>query len=413
MANQDPYFSITKDNPYTPQGFFPNQEKIEGNIATTPSGARVDIITGELLTPPSAVDFQSSRPIAIPVVPPASELTEPKQKAQAEIENIQSITQKLLGESEFRTGLETIEKLPELRKTGAELAGQLKGLEAEAKIIPLQIQQEFVGRGATEGGIAPIQTGRLRENAIKALTVSALLQANQGQIATALDLVDQAVAAKYDPIKEEIRVRKANLDLILQSPEFTRADKEQAQKQKDAQDEKEKKVKQEEKNYADIQKHAVDAALGGADALTLRNIQKLLENPMAENVIEAARLAAPFLRKKETTPVPEVEIDTFARQVNAGTAKISSIPQNIRSKVVARVRDFAEEDLREDIQIGVDRKIKKDALISQLQGSYPEFSKSEIESIIGEISPAKEEEKIGETTGLFGQVGSFFGSLFR
>ena len=39
--------------------------------------------------------------------------------------------------------------------------GQLQGLQKEALAIPLQIQQEFAGRGVNRGGVAPIQTARL------------------------------------------------------------------------------------------------------------------------------------------------------------------------------------------------------------------------------------------------------------
>ena len=87
----------------------------------------------------------------------------------------------------------------------------ISGLNRESQAIPLQIQEQFKNTNATDGGVAPIQAGRLRENAIKALT-----QASLGDIAvaniknskirydSALEKANQAVDLKYEPIEKEI-----------------------------------------------------------------------------------------------------------------------------------------------------------------------------------------------------------------
>jgi len=62
------------------------------------------------------------------------------------------------------------------------LNAQMASLSAEAQAVPIQIQQEYAGRGATKAGVAPIETARLRDIALRSLPL-------QGQI-----LAQQAVA---------------------------------------------------------------------------------------------------------------------------------------------------------------------------------------------------------------------------
>lgn len=74
---------------------------------------------------------------------------------------------------------------------------QIQALQNEALKIPLQIQQQAEGLGATQGGFAPIQASRLRENAIQALTLSATAQALQGNVAQAESIAARAVDAAF------------------------------------------------------------------------------------------------------------------------------------------------------------------------------------------------------------------------
>lgn len=154
--------------------------------------------------------------------------TQPEAQAQGFSEQLQGLFSGLEGESAFRAEQEQAQGLPALLKQQQDLAGRLSALQAEAKALPLQIQQESIGRGRTRGGVAPVETARLRENAIQALSTGALLEASRGNIALAQDLADRAVSQKFDPIREEIRTAQANLQLVLESPEFSRAEKNRA-----------------------------------------------------------------------------------------------------------------------------------------------------------------------------------------
>ena len=257
-----------------------------------------DTINSDVLSSQTNLSSQVSYPQPQSVFPVASldssfQLTQPEQKAEDFSTQLQKLNEQLLGQSAFKTGQEQAQGVPELQKTQADLVGRLKTLQAEALQIPLQLQQEATGRGITAGGLRPIEQAALRTNAIQALSVGALLEASRGQLTTALDLVDRAVNQKYDPIKEQIAVKQANLDIILKSPSYSLAEKKRAEQQKAIQADQLKNLKQQEQNETEIMQIAINAVQGGADALTLRNIQR------ASSPQEALQLAAPFLQKKE------------------------------------------------------------------------------------------------------------------
>lgn len=233
---------------------------------------------------------------------PKLEMTQPEKVESDYRRRLAEINKQLIGESEYRTEQEEAQKLPELIKTQTDLSNQLKMIQAEAQQIPLQLQQEATGRGITAGGLAPLQTARLRTNTIRALGVSALLQASQGNITTAQNLVDRAVAAKFDPIKEERTVLKDNLQLIIDSPEYSLADKNRAKKQLEAQtaiEEREAKAEADQKTIWDL---SVQAAETGANAQVLQAIQNA-KTP--EEAMQLASQAGVFITEEEKSLIME------------------------------------------------------------------------------------------------------------
>ena len=191
------------------------------------------IIDSTALQPTPSLDFiqPESTQTYTAGEPPELQLTKPEEEAQAGISEIQKLTQQLTGESTFRAEEEKTRGLEGLEKTQLDLSNQLKALAAEEKAIPIQLQQESEGRGITKGGLAPIQAGRLRENAIRALGVSSLLSASQGNLALAQQQIDRAVSNRFDPLKAERAAKIENLNLLIQSPAYSLADKNRAQKQ--------------------------------------------------------------------------------------------------------------------------------------------------------------------------------------
>lgn len=144
-----------------------------------------------------------------------------------DINKINTLNKDLLGKAQFTAdqrklaGVDT--EISNLDKYGQELNtinANIKGLSREAQAIPLQLQEEFKNTGATDVGVTPIQTGRLRENAIKALTQASLADIAVANIKnaeirynTALDKANLAVDLKYKPIETEITQLKEQLAL--------------------------------------------------------------------------------------------------------------------------------------------------------------------------------------------------------
>lgn len=96
----------------------------------------------------------------------------------------------------------------------ADLNAQATGLLNEAKAIPIQIQNEFKGTGATDAGVAPIETARLRDNALKALSLGQQAAIANAQYDKAKNYADQLVNAKYDQIQADITAKLTNLQAL-------------------------------------------------------------------------------------------------------------------------------------------------------------------------------------------------------
>lgn len=195
----------------------------------------------------------------------------------------------------------------------ADLEAKLTSLTNEAKAIPQQLQLDATGRGITAGGLQPIQTAALRNNAIQALGVSSLIAAKNGQLTTAQHYVDNAVIQKFGPIEAKIAALTKNLELIKNDPATSLADKNRAQAQLDIQNKKAADVAQQKADYKAVQDEALKYAQV-ADAATLSEMQK------ATSPIEVAQIAA--TKGLKTLDQQKAESDLATAKANL--AKIHS-----------------------------------------------------------------------------------------
>lgn len=193
-------------------------------------------------------------------IPTPTPLTPAQTEAQGLTGTLKQLNDSLIGKSADQTAAEAAAGIPGLNETITDLSSQLTGLQNQAKAIPLSLQNESEGRGITAGGLAPISSAALRDNATQALTVSTLLDAAKGNLSTAQAKADAAVAAKYGPIQEQITAATANLNLILNSPEYTQEEKAQAQSQLDAQNAKQAVLDKQKADASTINTTAITAA---------------------------------------------------------------------------------------------------------------------------------------------------------
>lgn len=153
---------------------------------TTPNGATVDV-TGKIITP-------------------AQESTS---------YNLDENINRLLAGTGYNTGTQTsltqqykdLTTTPDFiqrQKNVDDLNAQLVTLQNEARAIPLQSQQDATGKGVTRGGLTPIDTAALRNNAIQTLSVSAQLAGAQGRLETATNNINKILDLTYKDQQNEI-----------------------------------------------------------------------------------------------------------------------------------------------------------------------------------------------------------------
>src|SRR3990167_2658354 len=179
---------------------------------------------------PAQTDYQS----VVAGIPEIASLLVPQKPTQIEAEKktlqerLLGAIQKLGGRGTAQVEAEKIAEVPSAQRAVQELGTQLTSLKNEALAIPIQIQNESIARGITGAGIFPIQQSRLRENALKSLQVSSLLQAAQGQLSLAQAQADRVVALEFADEENQIAYLKTALE--INKEEFSQEQAERAER---------------------------------------------------------------------------------------------------------------------------------------------------------------------------------------
>ena len=212
-------------------------------------------------------------------------LTSAQQEAQTMNERLRKLNLELAGKPSSELEQQKTEGLPEMQKTKRDLTSQLLALDAQSKAIPMQIQQDFAGRGVTAAGAAPIETAALRTNAIQALLISAQINAIDGKIGTANYNVEQAIKTKYAQKEADRDALIANLELAQKSPAYTVSEKKQAAELLIAQNQLKEAEKKIEKNEENTEKAKVKY-VGKVSNDTYLKIQKATTEAEVENIVQ-------------------------------------------------------------------------------------------------------------------------------
>ena len=178
--------------------------------------------------------------------------------------------------------------IPAQQKQLQEYSNRLLALRNESLAIPLQVQEQFTGTGATVGGAEPIQTSKLRKNAIESLALSAQAQAIQGNLSLAQQQVDRAIELQFEP-------EERKLEFLRQAYEFNREDLERVDKKRaDALNiqlnERARLIETQKADATAVRNTANLAAKNGADQSTIKRILESNDPDVA------LALAGTFLR---------------------------------------------------------------------------------------------------------------------
>lgn len=154
--------------------------------------------------------------------------------------------------------------LAQIQSNIDELATQYKNLQLEASALPLQLEQQAVGKGITTSVLVGQQQAALRNNAIQALGVQTRLNIAQGLYDSAVKSINELVEQKYGVQLAEIDTLKTNIDTIKNSPAYTLEDKKRADAAAAEVRRREDIINLEKENYKTIQGMAAQAQQNGA-----------------------------------------------------------------------------------------------------------------------------------------------------
>lgn len=137
-----------------------------------------------------------------------NQLTEQAKQKSSSIATLESL---LGNKAQDTTNLYDTTGVTNLYNQLSDLNAQATGLKNEAAAIPIQVQQQALGQGVTDRGIAPIETAKLRDNALKALSLGQQYAIVSGNYDKARNYADQLITAKYSQIEANINARKTDL----------------------------------------------------------------------------------------------------------------------------------------------------------------------------------------------------------
>lgn len=291
-----------------------NPTLIAGKTAvpdTTPLGS--SITSSSLVNqPPISYNQPASiPPVTLPTLPTTATLSPTQQNVSGGIKDLTALNTEIANKPAYTTEQQNAAGIPAASKLVTDLTAELVARHNEANAIPLKAQQASEGRGITVAGLAPIESAATRNNAIKTLETSSVLAAAQGNLANAMDIADRAVQAKFAPLEAKAAAIKANLDLIINSPEYTAEEKARAATQLAAQ----------QKQAEELASSKADAQ-GASDAV----IKLISVNPNLDALTVAALRAA-------KTPV---EVATIASTLGLQT-NIAGRYKDIPGKTVTNL----------------------------------------------------------------------------
>jgi hypothetical protein len=295
--------------------------------------AHIASVTGQQVAPmpasvlhaptmPTLPQPAPSQPVTAPEIPSIDSILNtpdtPLDKQFQDLSKSEADTQGgLAGESAYRTSQETAQDLVGKKAMVTDLTSRLGTLKSQAEAVPLAVQNEFAGRGATAGGVTPFQTADLRNNTIQQLGVSAMLNAANGNLSTAQDQVDAAVKAKFDPLKAELAAKQAQLTAL--TPLLNAEEKKQAALQSAQLGERTRLLTKQETDQKNIYDTMLKASQYGADATTLRNIQNAA-TPEAAVTAAGKFTADPIAREQAQLNIQKTQADIKLTTANISKA---------------------------------------------------------------------------------------------
>lgn len=329
QLNKEQYAARAGVDPSQIQGN-PGEFTVAPISPTNPNASNT--ITPETLTatnPFPLVTPKISNPYDVKALIPPMQSTPEEQKQSAIVDESINLNKQMLGKRAFQTEQENKFGVDINQANINDLTAQLTRLKNEAAAIPLQLDKRLEKTGAIlTGAYNTDQNKRIRDNAIASLGVSTLLAASQGQLANAQAMADKAVAEKYGPIQEQIDVNKANLQLIIDDPRTSLADKNRALRQQEIQDAKTQAIQDAKDRASQIQKLALEALSNGAPASVAQQLMNLAHSD-SPDFTKAVTVYAPYAKEpKKAKPTVGDNFNNIAENLRAQAIPVTSLSKD-------------------------------------------------------------------------------------
>ena len=274
-------------DPTKPMSPTNSPESMIGDVATTPTGAKVNTTTGALISAPpttSTITSDLLAPTPAPVVSPTpvtspisvATLPEATTSVTAPISDVEGLISQLEGRDvKAEATAQTAEQQRGLNEINKQIRlHQARSLEAEQKALKMGETTGFA-RGEAE---------RTREsNAVRALELSALAQAAQGDLELASTLATDSINEKYKKVEADLR-KKRN-DIIANYDNLSAADKKRADATLLRLNAEDAFVKEKKANEAAVKKIGETAAANGAPLSLVQKAIATGDTVLANNML--------------------------------------------------------------------------------------------------------------------------------
>lgn len=241
----------------------------------------------------------------------------------------------------------------------SDLNAQATGLSNEAQAIPIQTQQDYKGRLSTQAGTAAIDAGKLRENALKALSLGQQYAIASGNYEKAKNIADQTITAKYAQLEADIKAKQTNL-ATLKDFDLTPAENKLLKLQETALKREEQDLADKKANEKAISDMLVQASSQNAPSALVVKAQaaktpseaamilgqyagdyyktELLKNQIATEKAQRAKIYADVSKSQaELKAINDTNISSEAASwvanINSGKAKLSDVPASLKTQV--------------------------------------------------------------------------------
>lgn len=229
----------------------------------------------------------------------------------------------------YNTKDSTGESLNDIYKQIAGYKARAENLELDKSKAYLQTQQESIGRGRTEAGIAPLDAAKQRSIAIEKLSLAQDTNIATAKYDAAKNYADQIINAKYDKLDAELKAKQTNLQ-ALKDFDLSPA-QEKARLAREERLNAEKLVNEDKRtNEKALSDLVIKASSQGAPSALLEKA-KLATNPMQAATILGAYAGDYWETKLKIAQYNKTLAETAktnAERANAGATTVGGVPGN-------------------------------------------------------------------------------------